>query len=262
MALGSYYGDSEQSNPNQYSFGPSSYSYDPSTYSGNTGVTGGITNPGTPGAYIDPNTGNTSSIGSLPWQMNNTQPSSPTYQNVGHDGTYNGMNREQWRDAWMSSGVKDPAATDAWLTSMGAKKIGDNGTYYTPFGEGLDLGIGYKTGSVMPGWTDVGLGTYGSSPVAQASGFSALGNQFAPSPSIQQAITSSGGNANGLLAALQQIFGGMRTQGGLSVGNSPIFNNALLSAVGNDKDRMSIDSFLNRPIGLQKPEQQFAPVLG
>lgn len=230
-------------------FGPSNgttFNYDPNTNTGNTGVTGGGT-----GGSTSP----------LPWQTNGAN----QYQNVGHDGSYNGMNREQWRDAWMSSGVKNQADTDSWLTSHGAQKIGDNGSFYTPFGEGLDLGIGYKTGSVTPGWTDTGLGTYGSNPLT-STGAGSLGtgtNQFAPSAGVQSAMNANQGNSAGLLQALQQLFGSYQPNdiaNGSINGNNPIFNNALLSAVGKD-DSQNINSFLNTPMGLQKDQQnQFAPV--
>lgn len=90
-----------------------------------------------------------------------------------------GMTREQWRDAWMSSGQKSAADTDAWLLANGATKVADNGTFRTPQGEILDLGIGYKSGGmVTPGWTrtdgggnDGGSGS-GSGSVRGAAGAS------------------------------------------------------------------------------------------
>ena len=75
--------------------------------------------------------------------------------NVGHEGSYNGQSREQWRDAWMSSGTKNQAGTDAWLSQNGATKLAGNGTFLTPFGEVLDLGQNYRTGVVTPAWTRV-----------------------------------------------------------------------------------------------------------
>ncbi len=91
-----------------------------------------------------------------------TPPIDPTQvqkmEQVGHDGVWNGMNREQWRDAWMSQGTMDAQAMDAWMASHGATKMGDNGTFLTPFGEVLDLGTGYKTGHPTAGWTPPGGG--------------------------------------------------------------------------------------------------------
>jgi hypothetical protein len=78
--------------------------------------------------------------------------------NVGHDGTINGQTREQWRDAWMSSGTKSAAGTDSWLANNGATKLANNGTFLTPFGEVLDLGQNYRTNVVTPAWTQTGGG--------------------------------------------------------------------------------------------------------
>jgi hypothetical protein len=76
---------------------------------------------------------------------------------VGHDGTYNGKTREQWRDSWMSQGGgMTQQQVDQWMAQNGATKVGDNGTFTTPFGENLDLGIGYKSGNVSAGWTPTG----------------------------------------------------------------------------------------------------------
>ena len=76
--------------------------------------------------------------------------------NVGHDGTYNGMTREQWRDAWMGMGSgMTREQVDAWMAANGATKQAGNGTFLTPFGESLDLGTGYRSGNVSAGWTPV-----------------------------------------------------------------------------------------------------------
>jgi hypothetical protein len=79
--------------------------------------------------------------------------------NVGHDGTLNGQTREQWRDAWMSSGNKNQADTDTWLGNAGATKLAGNGTFMTPYGEVLDLGQNYRSGNVTPAWTRTDQGT-------------------------------------------------------------------------------------------------------
>lgn len=92
------------------------------------------------------------------------QPNAP--QNTG----YNGANaapppqaqpqqtREQWRDNWMSQGQMSSQQMDDWMAKNGATKQGANGTFTTPYGDTLDLGIGYKTGTVTPGWTALGGG--------------------------------------------------------------------------------------------------------
>lgn len=119
--------------------------------SGNTGITGGQpTGNGTGVAPAAPTA--------------STAPASP---NVGHDGTYNGMNREQWRDQWMSSGQMSQDQMQQKLTAMGATPTGRGDTWTTPYGETYDLGIGYKTGNPTAGWTAVdgsgGSGAGGSS---------------------------------------------------------------------------------------------------
>lgn len=83
---------------------------------------------------------------------------------TGHDGTAaNGMTREQYRDAWMSSGVHDLAGLKAWTAANGGNVVSDNGTVTTPFGETLDMLIGAKTGNGQPGWTGTGGGAGGAS---------------------------------------------------------------------------------------------------
>jgi hypothetical protein len=61
-------------------------------------------------------------------------------QQVGHDGSVNGWNREQYRDAWMSSGVNSVGAAKDWLAAHGGEWLSDNGSVRTPFGEVLDMG--------------------------------------------------------------------------------------------------------------------------
>lgn len=78
---------------------------------------------------------------------------------VGHDGVFNGQTREQWRDAWMSTGGgQTQQQVDAWMAANGAQKLSGNGTFLTPFGEVLDLGTAYRSGNVSAGWTPVGGG--------------------------------------------------------------------------------------------------------
>jgi hypothetical protein len=77
---------------------------------------------------------------------------------VGHDGTAkSGMNRDAYRDAWMGSGIGDSAGMDAWLAANGGERLNDAGVVRTPFGEILDMGIGYKGGKGRAGWTNIGM---------------------------------------------------------------------------------------------------------
>jgi hypothetical protein len=92
-----------------------------------------------------------------------TPPTTPTSTaptgTVGHNDSYNGQTREQWRDAWTSGG----GTTDQWkakASQMGAQWLADNGTIRTPWGEQYDgvIGLrddGYGTG----GWTAQGSGS-------------------------------------------------------------------------------------------------------
>lgn len=76
-------------------------------------------------------------------------------QNVGHDGTtQGGMNREQYRDAWMGSGVTNNAGVDAWLAQNGGRRLNDSGLVMTPYGETLDMLKSAKTGNGSAAWTD------------------------------------------------------------------------------------------------------------
>jgi len=77
---------------------------------------------------------------------------------VGHEGTAkSGMNRDAYRDAWMGSGIGDSAGMDAWLAQNGGQRLNDAGVVRTPFGEILDMGIGYKGGRGRAGWTNIGM---------------------------------------------------------------------------------------------------------
>lgn len=60
-------------------------------------------------------------------------------QQVGHNGTINGMNREQYRDKWMSSGAKSMDDLRRFISENGGTLQSDNGTVMTPFGESMDL---------------------------------------------------------------------------------------------------------------------------
>lgn len=83
---------------------------------------------------------------------------------VGHDGTYDGMNREQWRDAWMGQGKMSQQQMTDWLTQHGAQSLNGTDKWRTPYGEDYDLGIAWKTGAPTAGWTPIsgGMGSAGS----------------------------------------------------------------------------------------------------
>jgi hypothetical protein len=81
-----------------------------------------------------------------------------TGEDVGHEGTTRGgMNRQQYRDSWMGSGIGNNQQMDAWLAANGGQRLNDSGVVRTPFGEILDMGIGYKGGKGQAGWTDIGM---------------------------------------------------------------------------------------------------------
>lgn len=214
--------DSEQPNENQSSFGPSnqSSSYEQPNYqttqsqnpsggwgsSGNTGFTGG-------------------QISALPWQNNDMQPvSAPSWQTsqVGHEGsTQGGMNRDAYRDAWMSSGVSNNQGMDQWLQQHGGQRLNDAGVVRTPFGEILDMGMAFKTGSGKPAWTDIGMNNAGQqSPFGPSQGYGngmvgggitgGLFGQVGPNPGMP--------NQNSQIwQFLQQMLGGQQDP------NNPIY---------------------------------------
>lgn len=78
-------------------------------------------------------------------------------QQVGHNGSINGMNREQYRDAWMGSGVNSVQGAKDWIGKNGGSWMADNGTIMTPFGEALDMGFNARgsaagNGEFKPSW--------------------------------------------------------------------------------------------------------------
>lgn len=68
----------------------------------------------------------------------------------------NNLNREQYRDSWMSSGVQNMDQMRDWVARNGGTILSDNGTFRTPQGETYDGLIGARTGHGTPGWTPVG----------------------------------------------------------------------------------------------------------
>lgn len=89
-------------------------------------------------------------------------PSTPSQQNsgtmLGNITSAPQMNREQYRDAWMSSGVKNMDQMRDWVARNGGQVLSDNGTFRTPQGETYDGLINARTGNGTPGWTPVGGG--------------------------------------------------------------------------------------------------------
>lgn len=116
--------------------------------------------------FMDPNRFNN---GQRPMWGGNTGQQQPQQQwrpyqgeDVGHEGTTaGGMNRQQFRDSWMQSGIGNSQQMDEWLAKNGGQRLNDAGVVRTPFGETLDMGIAYKTGQGKPGWTDIGMNEQG-----------------------------------------------------------------------------------------------------
>lgn len=65
------------------------------------------------------------------------------------------LSREDYRDKWMSSGVKDNAGLDSFLQQYGGTRLSGNGTVKTPYGDDvIDMLIGARSGgNGSPGWT-------------------------------------------------------------------------------------------------------------
>lgn len=121
--------------------------------------------------------------------------------NVGHDGSQNGLSREQYRDAWMGSGVTDMAGLRAWTAQHGGNVLSDNGTVQTPYGEQLDMLIGARTGNGQAGWTaSAGMQGANTGP-----GSGAPGGQAAPAaPSGVNDPNSFQGQIRAMLLAQMQ----------------------------------------------------------
>lgn len=102
----------------------------PVNRTGNTGIAGG--NPGAP-------QGQPQTDGTLLGTSGSIAPPN--------------MGREQYRDAWMGSGVSNIDQMKQWLSQNGGTLLSDNGTFRTPQGEVYDGLIGARTGHGTPGWT-------------------------------------------------------------------------------------------------------------
>lgn len=118
------------------------------------------------------------------------------FQQVGHDGTINGMNREQWRDAWQSSGVTNKAQAQEWLAKNGGRWVADNGTIQTPFGETGDMLIAARTGNGRAGWLGDGSGQTGGGAFGAAMGGPSP-EQIAGAVSVAQAAGGGGQRGGG-----------------------------------------------------------------
>lgn len=152
------------------------------------GITGGIYKE--PGGYA----------GIYPDQPGSTAPVSfDALQQVGHDGTINGMTREQYRDAWQGSGAKSIDDLKAFVAQHGGRVLSDNGTVLTPFGETMDLGQNARGaaaghGQMTASWGGVGgPDPGGSGPPSAASGAMV---QNALSAAMGGGGTSGGGSVN------------------------------------------------------------------
>jgi hypothetical protein len=93
------------------------------------------------------------------------KPAAPTFdasQQVGHNGkTTEGLTREQYRDAWVSSGAKSMDDLNRFIAAHGGKLVSGNGTVMTPFGEQIDMLINARgsasgQGSASAGWGGIG----------------------------------------------------------------------------------------------------------
>lgn len=128
--------------------------------------------------------------------MNNTaqpEPAAPAFdprQQVGHDGAINGMTREQYRDAWQSSGVTNNQQMDQWLAANGGSRRNDSGVVTTPFGETLDMGQAFKTGNGKAAWG--GMDGGGGSAPAPGGGVMAGGG---PVMNFSTAFGGGGGSS-------------------------------------------------------------------
>lgn len=223
--------DSEQPQSNQNSFGPSNQN---STFDFNTQNTSPSSSGGYTGGYAGddgmrqiraPDSGGFMAPTPLPWQQNQ----------VGHDGTtQNGMNRDSWRDAWMSSGTSNNQGMDQWLQQNGGQRMNDAGVVRTPFGEILDMGIAYKSGQGKPGWTDIGMNNAGPS------------SPFGPGQMQNQVGMNPGQMNPQFLQQLMQMFGSARPVGDSrmhQMGQPQVSNGSMFS--GAAPEQMDISPFLS-----------------
>lgn len=107
-------------------------------------------------------------------------------QQVGHNGTINGLNREQYRDLWMGSGAKSMQDLQNFVAQHGGVIVSGNGTVMTPFGEQIDMLIGAHTnGNGAAGWGGIGDGGGNA-------------NASAAAPAVSTAPASGGASGGGV----------------------------------------------------------------
>jgi hypothetical protein len=149
-----------------------------------------------------------------------TTPQAPAFdatQQVGHNGSINGMNREQYRDDWLSSGGKNNADLDKWLATHGGVRQGKNGVVMTPFGEQIDMGQSFSAGDGRAQWGGVGGG--GSKPASTASmmmpgmGGGAGGGSTGSGPGGSASGSASSGPAMSM-DQIMKFLGPLMTNGG------------------------------------------------
>ena len=161
---------------------------------------------------------------------------------VDHNGTTSaGMNREQYRDAWQSSGAKSMADLQAFLQKYGGKLDSDNGTVTTPYGEQIDMlanarGSAAGNGSASAAWTGVGPsvggppgggddhvpggpgpGFYGESGASRATGGNSVNDWIVkllggPSPTELAANVENDPSVAAYSRVSDRKYGGMRAQ--------------------------------------------------
>lgn len=132
-----------------------------------------------------------------------------------------GMSREQYRDAWMGSGVSDIGGLKNWLGQNGGTLVSETaGTVRTPHGELLDMLINASgTGPAKAGWTatyDPDAAKYGVTSAGAAQGVG-VGGATAGSVGSASASGSSSVNKAGVSDELYNLLMG-RAKQGLGVG--------------------------------------------
>lgn len=133
-----------------------------------------------------------------------------------------GLSREQYRDAWMSSGVNTIQGQQDWMAKNGGQVLSGNGMSMTPYGDMLDMQIGARTGNGQPGWTNTGAG--GGNPNSnfnQQQNFEMTG--------AQQATNTAPGNQPNQLQNQQpqQNYAGSNLQNQMNSGMNSVQNNQM-----------------------------------
>lgn len=181
----------------------------------------------------------------LPGEPNGGFPQPQTGVNVGHDGTYNGMNREQWRDAWMGSGQMSQDQMKQKLTEMGATPSARGDVWTTPYGETYDLGIGFKTGNPTAGWTPITGGGGGTAGGPAGGGYFPGGF----------GAGSGGIGGGGIPPAGGGVGGGLGTSGS---DRSNTLWNILMGRAGMDETPSAKDPIIAAQVNAYRAEQERA----